>query len=81
MRRHQLFLKLADRGRLNAMLEELDAHLLRELSTIRGLRGEWRRRVDPPCGSASDVTPVSKRRTFDLFLVARDGLLANAGSG
>ena len=32
---HQLFLKLATGDDLNAMLEELDAHLLRGLSTIR----------------------------------------------
>ncbi len=37
---HQLFLKLAIGDDLNAMLEELDSHLLRGLSTIRGaLRG------------------------------------------
>nr|WP_241660827.1 FCD domain-containing protein [Variovorax guangxiensis] len=37
---HQLFLKLAIGDDLNAMLEELDAHLLRGLSTIRAaLRG------------------------------------------
>lgn len=40
---HHLFLKLAIGDDLNAMLEGLDAHLLRGLSTIRaalrGLRG------------------------------------------
>jgi len=37
---HQLFLKLAIGDDLNVMLEELDAHLLRGLSTIRAaLRG------------------------------------------
>lgn len=70
---HQLFLTLAIRDDLNAMLEELDAHLLRGLSTIRAaLRGGWR-------SGKVNGSGVQSRRT-DRYLQTKVAIQASSSS-